>query len=110
MDDLIIEKDEREPLFFALYYYLCEETDMEVNHHQSEEVNKKVEKLRRIVERLALDLGFDKKYDTDDWIAAGITKFTSKKELEEILKKFPDGDVLSKIHRKKLKYFYKKSL
>lgn len=108
MSYLIIKEAEKEALFFALYSYLFQETGNEVNYSQSEVIGKRVEAIRKVVEKLALDLGFDKKYCTDEWITIGITKFTSREELEKILKKFPRGDILSEIHRQKLKYFIKK--
>lgn len=114
MSDFIVKENEREDLFWTLFYDLISETNTEVVHGLGKKANK-VKKLRSILERLVISLNFEKKLTADEWITAGITKFASEKELEKVIKEgfkyMEEGgekDGLFRHHFQKVIFFYEK--
>lgn len=78
---VVLERDERGPLFNALYWHLVQETMLELSPKLTKKGVENNRKLRIILEKLALSL--KKKLEPIEWFAVGITKLVPEEELKK---------------------------
>jgi hypothetical protein len=72
---VLSSRAEQDGMFFALYSHLVTHTGHEVRGAIKKEMIEENSVLRGVLKQLAVNLGKDKEYRPEDWLAVGITDF-----------------------------------